>query len=886
MRAQEIRETFLDYFSAKNHKVVKSSSLLPKDDPTLLFTNAGMNQFKNTFLGLEKRSYSRAASVQKCMRVSGKHNDLEQVGRTNKHHTFFEMLGNFSFGDYFKKDAIAYAWELVTEGFRMEKERLFATVYLDDEEAFEIWKNHIGLPEKKIFRFGKKDNYWAMGETGPCGPCSEIHYDLDEGMEAGEPHDLIESGSDRFLELWNLVFMQFEQSEKGELLDLPSPSIDTGMGLERVAAVLQGKNNNYDSDLFFPLIEMICDTAGREYTSDEKTDIAIRIIADHIRAVTFLIADGIMPSNDGRGYVLRRLIRRAYRRGNYLGLQEPFLYKLVGGVVDSMKDAYPEMLSSASYIAKVCQSEEKRFAMTLTSGLRTFDQYIEETRKHSQHVLSGEKLFKLYDTFGFPVDLSRELAEEKDMTVDEEGFKRELEKQRKRAREAWKGDAEQKEKKAYEKLKDLSSEYVGYKKEKEEAEVLAILKNGESMKKLDEGESGEVFLDKTPFYAEAGGQVGDAGILKNPHFSGVVENTYYPIPEIRAHKVNVLSGQVRVGDSVEAMIDLPLRKALSKNHTATHLLHASLRQILGDHVKQAGSLVSPSRLRFDFTHFAPVKPEELRQIESLVNEKIRDNIPVGTKITTMEEGTAEGAIAIFEEKYGEHVRMVTIGDFSKELCGGVHVHDTGEIGLFKIVSESSIAAGMRRVEAVTGEAALLHIQEEESLLQDILQEMNSPKNQLLEHIQRLKTSMKDLEKESKSLRQKMANFRYEKDTQQIEKIQDISVLTQEVEGLSINELRELADSLKQKIGSGVVVLGASEGKKAFVVISVTKDITARIKAHDLIKEVAPLVGGGGGGRPDFAQAGGTKPDQIPHVLKHIGSIIKKYLPREFTPKED
>jgi alanyl-tRNA synthetase len=886
MHAQEIRETFLDFFAAKNHRVVKSAPLLPKDDPTLLFTNAGMNQFKNTFLGLEKRSYARAASVQKCLRVSGKHNDLEQVGKTNKHHTFFEMLGNFSFGDYFKKEAIGYAWELVTEGFKMAEEKLYITVYNEDDDAFQIWNKAIGISESRIFRFGKKDNYWAMGETGPCGPCSEIHYDLDEKMEPGEPYELIGRGSDRFLELWNLVFMQYEQSEKGELLPLPSPSIDTGMGLERVATVLQGKQNNYDTDLFLPLIETVCDLVRKEYPSDSQSDTCIRIIADHIRAVTFLIGDGIMPSNDGRGYVLRRLIRRAYRQGNFLGLEEPFLYKLVGGVVDIMKDAYPELLSSANYIAKVCLYEERRFALTLTSGMKTFDQFIEEARSRSQNVLSGDKLFKLYDTFGFPVDLSRELAEERDMDIDEKGFEAELEKQRQRARSAWKGEALQKEKKVYKKVKDLPSEYVGYELDKTEAKVVAIIKGNEVAELLQEGEEGEIFLDVTPFYAEAGGQAGDSGILKNPHFSGVVDTTYFPIPEIRAHKLKVISGQVRVHDNVEAAIDLPLRSSLSKNHTATHLLHASLRSILGDHVKQAGSLVAPDRLRFDFTHFAPVKSSELRQIETMVNGKIRENIPVQTKITTMEEGIEEGAVAIFEEKYGESVRMVTVGDFSKELCGGVHVHSTGEIGMFKIVSETSIAAGMRRIEALSGEAALSHVQDEEAILQEILRTMNSPKNELLDQINKLKASVKDMEKENRALRQKMANIRYQKDSQRIQTIQNIPVLTQAVDGLSINELRELADSLKQKLGSGIVVLGASEGKKAFVVIAVTKDLTGRIKANDIVKKVAPMVGGGGGGRPDFAQAGGTKPDQIPVVLKNIGKILQEIIPRKITPKED
>ena len=878
MHAQEIREIFLDFFAKKSHRIVKSASLLPKDDPTLLFTNAGMNQFKDTFLGLEKRSYSRATSVQKCMRVSGKHNDLEQVGKTNKHHTFFEMLGNFSFGDYFKKEAIAYAWELVTEGFRMPEEKLYITVFKEDDEAFKIWNEDIGISTNRIFRFGKKDNYWAMGETGPCGPCSEIHYDLDEKMEKGEPFDLIEKGSDRFLELWNLVFMQYDQSENSELSLLPSPSIDTGMGLERVATVLQGKKNNYDNDLFLPLIETVCDLSGREYPTDTQSDTSMRVIADHVRAVTFLIGDGIMPSNEGRGYVLRRLIRRAYRQGNFLGMAEPFLYKLVGGVVDIMKDTYPELLSSANYIAKVCLSEEKRFAMTLTSGLRTFDQFIEEAKKHSQAVLSGDKLFKLYDTFGFPVDLSRELAQEQNMTIDERGFEEELQKQRKRAREAWKGEALQKEKKAYEKIKDMSSAYVGYENDKTEAKIVAMMKDGDVIERLEEGEEGEIFLDVTPFYAEAGGQVGDKGILKNAHFSGVVDSTYFPIPEIRAHKLKVISGYIRVNDQVEAAIDLARRKALSKNHTATHLLHASLRAILGDHVKQAGSLVSPERMRFDFTHFSPISQEELRQIETLVNEKIRENIPVQTKITTMEKGIEEGAVAIFEEKYGESVRMVTVGDFSKELCGGVHVHSTGDIGLFKIVSETSVAAGMRRIEALTGEAALTHIQEEESVLQEILRVMNSPKKEVVDKIGKLKTAVKEMEKERKSLRQKMANIRYQKDTGQVQKIQNISVLTQKVVGLSMQELRELTDSLKQKLGSGIVVLGASEKNKAYIVIGVTKDLIERVKANDLVKKVAPMVGGGGGGRPEFAQAGGTKPDKVPVVLEKIGSIIEESLP--------
>jgi len=878
MKAQEIREAFLDFFSKKNHKIVKSSPLLPKDDPTILFTNAGMNQFKNIFLGLEKRSYKRAASVQKCLRVSGKHNDLEQVGKTNKHHTFFEMLGNFSFGDYFKKEAIEFAWELVTEVFKLKKDKIYASVYEEDDEAFKIWNDGIGLSPDRIFRYGKEDNYWAMGDTGPCGPCSEIHYDVDSGIEEGEPSRLIAEGNDRFLELWNLVFMQYYQDEKGKLQPLPSPSIDTGMGLERVATSLQGKKSNFDTDLFLPLIEAVCDLAQREYPSNDEGDISVRIIADHIRALSFLIVDGIMPSNEGRGYVLRRLIRRAFRHGNLLGIQEPFLYKLVGVVCDIMKDAYPELLPSANYIAKLCQSEEKRFSTTLSSGLRTFNQFIEETKKKGEKAFPGEKAFKLYDTFGFPLDLSKELAEERNMVVDEKSFYSELEQQRHRARLSWQGASKQKGKKVYEKLKDLHVRYVGYEKEiVPDAEILALLKKGNEVQELKEGDSGEIFLNETPFYAEAGGQTGDSGILKNPHFSAVVENAYCPIPELIAHEVKVISGRAKVKDQVEAAVNDSRRKAISNNHTATHLLHASLRQILGDHVKQAGSLVSQTRLRFDFTHFAPLSGSELKQIESLVNDKIRENIKVQTKITSLEQGLKEGAVAIFEEKYGEKVRMVIIDDFSKELCGGVHVHSTGQIGLFKIISESSIAAGMRRIEALTGGEALNYVQESEELIGEVQQSLTSTKTEILAQIDKLQDSLKEKEKESKTLRQKLANLKYKKREEQVKKVKEVSVLVQRVEELNNTELRELADSLKQKIGSGIVVLGTVSGEKVFLVITVTKDIVAQIKANELIKELAPIVGGGGGGRPDFAQAGGTKPRQLDQALKKSYSIIERML---------
>ena len=878
MKAQEIRETFLEFFAKKNHKIVKSSSLLPKGDPTILFTNAGMNQFKSIFLGLEKRSFKRAASVQKCLRVSGKHNDLEQVGRTTKHHTFFEMLGNFSFGDYFKREAIEFSWELITSVFKLEKEKIYITIYTQDEEAFKIWNETIGVGADRIFRFGKEDNFWAMGETGPCGPCSEIHYDLGPEIEKGTPSTLIEKGSDRFSELWNLVFMQYVQDEKGNLNPLPSPSIDTGMGLERMATSLQRKKSNFDTDLFSPLIEGVCNLARREYPSQDDGDISVRIIADHIRAISFLISDGIMPANEGRGYVLRRLIRRAFRHGNSLGIEEPFLFKLAGVVSDIMKDAYPELLSSSNYISNICQSEERRFALTLSSGMRTFDQYIKETREEGRDILPGSKLFKLYDTFGFPLDLSKELAAEKKIDVDEKGFLDELEQQRQRARLSWKGEDEQKTKKMYEQLKELKTRFIGYEKEKAfEAKVLALLKNEHLVQELKEGESGEVFLDQSPFYAEAGGQTSDSGFLKNPHFSAIVEHAYYPLPELIAHKIKVISGRLKNKDKVDAAVDISLRKAISNNHTATHLLHASLRQLLGDHIRQAGSLVTASRLRFDFNHFAPLSHSELKQLESLINEKIRENIEVKTKITTLEEGLKEGAMAIFEEKYGEKVRMVIIDDFSKELCGGIHVQSTGQIGLFKIVSEFSIAAGMRRIEALTGEEALKSIQENEELVLDLQQALNSPRKELLSQIDKLKTSLKEREKEAKTLRQNLAQLKYLEKEVQIKKVKGISVLVQKVKGLNNDELRGLADALKQKIGSGVIILGSISEKKVFLVSSVTKDLTGRIRADELIKEISSMLGGGGGGRADFAQAGGTKPEQLDPILKKSYSVVEKLI---------
>ena len=878
MNAQAIRETFLDFFARNGHKVVKSSALLPKDDPTILFTNAGMNQFKNTFLGLEKRSYTRATSVQKCMRVSGKHNDLEQVGRTSKHHTFFEMLGNFSFGDYFKREAVALAWELVTGVFKISPARLYITVYEQDDEAFLLWNKKVGIPAERIFRFGKKDNYWAMGDTGPCGPCSELHYDLGQDLEAGEPRALIESGSDRFMELWNLVFMQFTQDETGALTPLPRPSIDTGMGLERMAAALQNKTSNFETDLFIPLIDRIAGLSGREYPSHDEQDVSVRVIADHLRAITFLIGDGVMPSNDGRGYVLRRLIRRAFRRGNLLGIDKPFLYSLVGAVGDIMKEAYPELLSSMDFISRICLSEEERFGLTLSSGLRLFHQFIEDARAQGRRTLQGAELFKLYDTFGFPPDLSQELAAEQGLSADTAGFDGELEQQKTRARRSWKGDSRHKGRKVYEDLKHLKVNFAGYDVEQvPDTTVLALLKDGARVPSLKQGEEGEVILEQTPFYAEAGGQVGDSGQIKGPHFAALVENAYFPIPELRSHQAKLLYGALKEGDVVGAEIDTAKRKSISNNHTATHLLHAALRHVLGDHVKQAGSLVSSARLRFDFTHFAAPSREELRKVEQLVNEKIREDIPLRTKVVTLEEGVREGAMAIFEEKYGEHVRMVTIGDFSKELCGGVHAASTGRLGLFKIVSEAGVAAGMRRVEALTGEAALGYAEDSEGLLEELQKLLGASRPDLLTQVEKLREAARERDKENKALRQKLARKSVDESPDEVRKIKGVSVIAKKVSGLDPNEVRELADSLKQKLGSGVVILGQADGPKAVLVVSVTKDLAAKAPADKLIKGIASFIGGTGGGRPDFAQAGGSKPENLDQALAESFSLLEETL---------
>jgi alanyl-tRNA synthetase len=816
------------------------------------------------------------------MRVSGKHNDLETVGRTAKHHTFFEMLGNFSFGDYFKREAVAFAWDLITRVFALPQDRLYATVYLDDDEAFRLWAEEIGVPRERIFRYGKKDNFWAMGDTWPCGPCSEIHYDLGADIEAGDPFRLIEKGSDRFVELWNLVFMEFDQGADGVLRPLPRPSIDTGMGLERITAVVQGQRSNFDTDLFMPLIESAAEMARREYPSGDEGDVAIRIIADHVRAVTFLIGDGISPANDGRGYVLRRLIRRAFRQGNLIGIDRPFLFELVGRVVDVMKDAYPELLASVEYISKVCLAEEERFAQTLSTGLRFFDQVADETRRAGGALLPGDKVFKLYDTFGFPLDLSQELAREKAMAVDEAGFARELEEQKQRARLSWKGEAKRREKQVYEEFRGLKVRACAHEMaEIADARVAGLLKDGRRVDVLRAGDHGEVILEETPFYAEAGGQVGDTGSLKGAGASALVENVSFATPEVIVHAVRMLAGELREGDRVDAAPDLVRRQAISNNHTATHLLHAALRQVLGDHVHQAGSLVSPERLRFDFTHFAALARADVRRVEEIVNARIREDIPLRTRVTSLEEGIREGAMAIFEEKYGDSVRVVGIGDFSKELCGGVHVRSTGEIGLFKIVSETSVAAGMRRIEAVTGEPAFRYVRDLEDMLAGLEKALGVARRDLPVRIEKLQARADELEKEARDLRRKLLAGSVEAKSPaaggpaETASVKGMALRVVRLDGLSMAELRDTADSMKQKLGSAIVVLGAVTGDKAFIVASVTKDLAGRIQAGALIKELAPVIGGGGGGRPDFAQSGGPGTGELDRALGLVPSLVER-----------
>jgi len=875
--ASQVRESFLDYFDSRGHKRVKSSSLLPENDPTLLFTNAGMNQFKDVFLGLEKRDYQRAASSQKCMRVSGKHNDLETVGRTPRHHTFFEMLGNFSFGDYFKKEAIEYAWELCTQVYQLSPEQVLVTVFKEDDEAHTLWSNHIGIPENRLLRMGEADNFWSMGNIGPCGPCSELHYDFGESP-AGHSNCTLECDCGRYVEIWNLVFMQFSRELSGEKRPLPSPSIDTGMGLERITCVLQGHRSNYETDLLHPIIEESSRLTGVAYGESVEHDISLRILADHSRAWTFLINDGVIPGNEGRGYVLRKILRRAIRHGQMLGKKDPFLYTLTALVAELMRDAYPELLQTREYAAKVIKYEEEKFNSTLSHGMDRLNELCERSANKGVPI-SGEELFRLHDTYGFPLDLAKEIASERQLEVDESSFYSEMEKQKERARASWKG-GEKEVKPVYQELaaSGLETHFTGYTQISDvEGRILAIIQDDRSVGELAEGETGEVILDYTPFYSESGGQVADRGSVRSQTALAEVEDVYTPVTGLRLHKVKVHQGQLQEGDSLLCQVKESERIGTARNHSATHLLHAALRETLGEHVKQAGSLVAPDRLRFDFTHYQPLTTQEIRRIEELVNDKIRENIQLKTDVRDLDEAIQEGAMALFGEKYQQQVRVVKIPGFSMELCGGTHVESTGHIALFKVVSENSVSAGVRRVEAVTGAPALDRFLEDETLLDNLTSRLKVHRKELPSNIHRIMENLKESQKEIQQLRLKLAQRESGDFSQEIREIKGVQVLSKSVSDLDRSRLRQLADELKNRLQTGVVVLGTPIDGKVSLVAMVTSDLTQKINADELIRRIAPLVGGGGGGKPDMAEAGGRDPSRLSEALEEAYRVVEELL---------
>ncbi|MGP8153516.1 MAG: alanine--tRNA ligase [Smithella sp.] len=874
----EIRESFLKYFASKGHTLVASSSLIPKDDPTLLFTNAGMVQFKNSFLGLENRGYTRAASCQKCVRAGGKHNDLENVGATTRHHTFFEMLGNFSFGDYFKEEAIAWAWEYLSDVVKLPKEKLWITIYKDDNEAFEIWNKKMNVPKDRIVRMGEKSNFWMMGETGPCGPCSEILYDQGESTGCGRPECDIHCDCDRHLEIWNLVFTQFDRDESGKLTPLPKPNIDTGMGLERLTAVIQGKNSNYDTDLFTPIIRFVEKTAGITYGKNAYNDVSIRVIADHSRAVTFLIGDGIMPSNEGRGYVLRRILRRAARHGKLLGINKPFLNKSAQIVIDMMKGVYTDLAEKDSYITKVILNEEQRFMETLDAGLRIVQEETADLKKAGKTVLPGALVFKLYDTYGFPTDLTADIVRHDGFTLDNEGFEAEMERQRERARGAWKGSGEEAIAECYLKASSsgIVSEFCGYEGTiKSAAKVLAIFVNGKPANTVSEGQKAEIVLDTTPFYGESGGQAGDTGYLEGAGFNFKVEDTKKPIDKFIVHKGKVLKGEIKAGVKAQLIIDEEKRKATAANHSGTHILQSALKAVLGDHIKQSGSLVNAQHLRFDFTHFSKISDEELQRIETIANDMIRKNLSVKTEICALEDALKTGATAVFDEKYGATVRIVKMGEMSMELCGGTHVGQTGDIGLLKVVHESAIAAGVRRIEAVTGKEALTHVQKTEEELKRAAGLFKASPMEVYDRAEKILKQTRELEKEIEALKGKLAARDSGDLMNQAREISGVKVLAAEVSIADVKTLRDFGDKLRDKLESGIVLLGSKAGEKALLLCMVTKDLAGEYHAGNIIKELAPLVGGSGGGRPDMAQAGGTQPENLGKVFPALEKLLTK-----------
>ena len=867
LTSSQLRQAFLDYFAKHGHRVVPSSSLVPGNDPTLLFTNAGMVQFKDCFLGKDKRDYVRAVSSQRCVRAGGKHNDLENVGYTARHHTFFEMLGNFSFGDYFKKDAIRFAWEFVTGTLKIDPQRLMVTVHHSDDEAYELWHKMIGLAPEKIVRIGDKpdgtsDNFWQMGDTGPCGPCSEIFFDHGPKIPGGPPGSPDADG-DRWVEIWNLVFMQFDRSADGKLTPLPKPSVDTGAGLERMSAVMQGVSNNYDIDIFVDLIREAARLLG---TTDLKNP-SLRVIADHIRACSFLIVDGVVPSNEGRGYVLRRIARRAMRHGHKFGVSPTFFNELVPTLAKVMGAAYPELVAKQAFVRDMLRKEGEQFARTLETGMAILDAAI--AKLGGAKIIDGNTVFKLHDTYGFPTDLTADIARERGLSVDMEGYERAMDGQRRQSQAASQFGVDLS---AGVKLDD-KTEFLGYETLASDAPVVALFDEaGQRVQALDKGANGTVVLERTPFYAESGGQVGDAGELSAGAARFAVSDTQKHGAAF-GHQGTVTAGRFAVGDRVAAHVDAKRRAAIVLNHSATHLLHAALRKVLGVHVQQKGSLVAPDRLRFDFAHFEPVTAEQLAEIEALVNEQIRENHAADVRVLPYDQAIAAGALAFFGDKYGDKVRVLKLGDFSTELCGGTHVGRSGDIGLFKIVSEGGIAAGVRRIEAVTGQGALDVVKANEAVLREVAGLVKAGKDDVPAKVEQLVERTRALERELTALRRKLASGGGRDILQEAQVVNGIKVLAARLDGADAKALRDMADQLKSKLGSGVVVLGAVEGDKVFLVASVTPDLAGRLKAGELIKPVAELVGGRGGGRPDFAQAGGTKPDQVDAALALVPSLV-------------
>jgi alanyl-tRNA synthetase len=873
--SHQIRESFLKFFERNGHKIVSSSSLIPYNDPTLLFTNAGMNQFKDVFLGKEERPYRRATTSQKCMRVSGKHNDFKDVGHSTRHHTFFEMLGNFSFGDYFKEDAIRFAWDLVTKDFGIDPARLWVTVYKDDDDAWNIWNRAINVPAEKIYRLGEKENFWAMGDTGPCGPCSELHYDFGKSPLPDHGDCDLNCSCGRWVEIWNLVFMQFNRDADGNMTPLPSPSIDTGMGFERISAILQGKTTNYDTDLFQPLLEEISRISNTAYGSGPADDISMRIIADHARASAFAIADGQYPGNDKRGYVIRKIMRRAVVHGKKLGIDDAFFYRVAGVVGDMMKDTYPDLAAARETVARVIKQEEEAFANTLTQGLRDFYDRAKRIKAEGSRVLPGQEAFYLYDTRGLPLEIIEDLASEMGLTVDETAFNLALEAQRERARQDYLSGKVRQE--VAETLFEGTSTFVGYGyQEPVRAKVRAILVDGERADEVGQGQKGEIVIEPTPFYAEAGGQVGDTGIVAAGLNKARVIDTIYRGSSI-SQIVEVSEGTFQVGDEVEARVDLDRRQSTMKNHTATHLLQAALKKVLGPHIKQAGSLVAPDRLRFDFTHFAPLSPAEIERIEDEINGQIWRNTQVVTTVMHLDQAMNSGAVALFGEKYQENVRVVEVPGFSKELCGGTHVPATGTIGLFKIVSEAGIAAGIRRLEAVTGAGAVFRFRSDEQLLDTIQEEFRVNRAEIPALLEKMQAQIRDLQRQSGQLKLQAARANLGDVLAQARQIRGVKVLSAVLPATDRAALREIADEMKGRLGSGVIVLGTSQEGKVALIAMVTEDMSSRVPAGKIIKGIAPIVGGSGGGKPELAEAGGKDSSRLADAIERTYAVVEALL---------